>query len=119
MSKSELSARFSATWRAANLSGEGAAHFERLSTVYTPADRTYHNLKHIEHMLSEFDLELAAAEAPKAVEFAIWFHDGIYDSRAKDNEERSAAWAQEVLKNGGADARFCNTVSELILATRH
>ncbi|TJX20276.1 MAG: hypothetical protein E5W21_34370, partial [Mesorhizobium sp.] len=61
-----------------------------LSALYRATDRRYHGLAHIEAML-----ELAAdyrrlLHDPEAVEAAIWFHDAIYDSRAKDNEAQSA-----------------------------
>ena len=114
-----LSTRFSNAWRAAKLKGDATPYFERLAEAYNESARAYHNLIHIAHMLDEFDAQIALAESPHAIEFAIWFHDAVYDSRAKDNEERSATWAREVLLSGGADENFCRVVSTLILATRH
>jgi len=34
------------------------------------------------------------ATNPAAILLTIWFHDAIYDSHAKDNEERSQRWPE-------------------------
>jgi predicted metal-dependent HD superfamily phosphohydrolase len=36
------------------------------------------------------------AKNPNAVRLAAWLHDVIYDTRASDNEERSAQYAQQL-----------------------
>jgi len=46
---------------------------------------------------------------------AIWFHDIVYDPRAKDNEERSADEAAVFLQG----TEFVDSVRILILATEH
>lgn len=50
-----------------------------------------------------------------AVQFAIWFHDIIHDTRAADNEERSAVAAEAFL----SATAFGRTVGDLIRATKH
>jgi len=68
-----------------------------LSQRYRADDRHYHSLAHIEAMLALAAEFRHALRDPEAVEAAIWFHDAVYDSRAKDNEEKSAALAGEKL----------------------
>ncbi|TPM41728.1 hypothetical protein [Mesorhizobium sp. B2-3-4] len=87
-----------------------------LSALYGAESRHYHGLAHIEAMLAlagEYREELGD---PGAVEAAIWFHDAIYDSRAKDNEAQSAALAERLLADR-VDAARLKRVSAMILAT--
>jgi predicted metal-dependent HD superfamily phosphohydrolase len=58
------------------------------------------------------------ARNPDAVRLAAWFHDVIYDSRAKDNEERSADYAVSALQQLGAAPGLIAEVSRLILLTK-
>jgi predicted metal-dependent HD superfamily phosphohydrolase len=78
---------------------------------YSEPQRAYHNLKHIEALLrllpQEPELELAA-----------WFHDAIYDPQHHDNEEQSAALAEQQLGPLGIDIALIERVSELIQATK-
>jgi predicted metal-dependent HD superfamily phosphohydrolase len=61
----------------------------------------------------------ARAARPGEVAIALWFHDAIYDSRASDNEARSAAWAEQVITAAGGPKEVGARVKDLILATRH
>ncbi|RUX02799.1 MAG: hypothetical protein EOS71_11055 [Mesorhizobium sp.] len=87
-----------------------------LSVLYRAAGRHYHNLAHIEAMLTLAGDYRTLLDDPEAVEAAIWFHDAIYDSRAKDNEAQSAALAEQKLA-GRTDAGRLSRVSAMILAT--
>ena len=93
--------------------------YHELCSQYNSPPRTYHNLTHIADCLTEFDAARHLATNPDAIEFAIWFHDAVYDSKAKDNEEKSAELAQTVLSHAGLSGEFISTVSQLILATKH
>ncbi|WP_027051710.1 hypothetical protein [Mesorhizobium erdmanii] len=87
-----------------------------LSALYSAGNRHYHNLAHIEAMLALAGDYRALLDDPQAVEAAIWFHDAIYDSRAKDNEIRSAALAEKKLA-GRVDAERLDRISAMIVAT--
>ena len=87
-----------------------------LSALYKAGDRHYHNLTHIEAMLALAGDYQALLHDPEAVEAAIWFHDAIYDSKAKDNEARSAALAEKKLA-GRTDAGRLGRIGAMILAT--
>ena len=89
--------------------------FERLKRSYSAPDRHYHNLQHLEECLTEWDGVPELARDPDAVELALWFHDAVYDSRASDNESRSANWADQCLTEAGLHRP---SVRRLILATR-
>lgn len=65
-----------------------------LIRLYRHEQRYYHGIAHIESLLGlaqEYHVLFTDSEV---VEAAIWFHDAIYDSRANDNEARSADFAR-------------------------
>jgi predicted metal-dependent HD superfamily phosphohydrolase len=86
---------------------------------YAEPGRFYHTLQHLGECFAALDCALHLAERPSELELAIWFHDAIHDTRALDNEERSAAWVEEVLLGAGAPVLVAGRVCELILATKH
>jgi len=105
-------------WTEAGATGEALPWHERLSLAYAEPQRHYHNQQHIAACLAEFDEARALARHPIAVEFALWFHDAVYDPRGTDNETQSAALAADCLQNAGLGP-IVGTVEALILATQH
>ena len=55
--------------------------------------RAYHDQRHLEEVLDRLD-ELGCDDV--VVLLAAWFHDGVHEGAA-DDEERSAAWAEHTL----------------------
>jgi predicted metal-dependent HD superfamily phosphohydrolase len=88
----------------------------RILAAYAEPHRHYHTLAHIEHMFSE-----AARFAPlsPAVEWAIWFHDVVYDPRSHTNEADSARIAAIAMRDCGEPEEMIARVKALILSTRH
>ncbi|MDB6123196.1 MAG: N-methyl-D-aspartate receptor subunit [Pedosphaera sp.] len=111
--------RWFALWKRLGAQGAPALVYSDLVTHYAESHRAYHNLSHIDACLCEFDRARHLAKNGEAIEAAIWFHDIIYDTHAKDNEERSAALAQSTLKAVGLTDNFTENVFKLILATKH
>jgi predicted metal-dependent HD superfamily phosphohydrolase len=95
------------------------ACYQTLVHSYATPPRAYHNLDHIAFCLDQFDVLRTECLEPDIVELAVWFHDAIYDSRAKDNEERSAALAQQCLEPFRLPPRTLTLVAKLIDATKH
>jgi predicted metal-dependent HD superfamily phosphohydrolase len=93
--------------------------FRTLEVHYEERGRKYHTAHHINECLSE----LGRARHPEAsnplVEYALWFHDAVYNTFSSKNERRSADWAAHVLEKSGAPPATIETVRSLILATRH
>lgn len=77
------------------------------------------SLKHLEECFSHFDSAMQLAHSPAEIEIAIWFHDAIYDTRKHDNEERSAAWAVNAVRNSGASSEVAQRIGDMVLATKH
>jgi predicted metal-dependent HD superfamily phosphohydrolase len=110
-------ARWSALCRSIHATRNVREIFDRLVSEYR--DRPYHNLDHVSQCLREFDRLAKLAKDPHALESALWFHDAIYDSRANDNEERSAQLATDGLARMGVTGQFPLAVQSLILLTKH
>lgn len=97
----------------------GEALKSELSALYQAADRHYHGLAHIEAMLALAAEYRRLLHDPEAVEAAIWFHDAIYDSRAKDNEARSAALAKRKLAGRTQPARLARIMAMINATATH
>ncbi len=63
-----------------------------LSILYNQSHRHYHNINHINHCLGELQQykEKNKLLLKREVEYAIWFHDAVYNPFSKTNEEDSA-----------------------------
>lgn len=73
-----------------------ASAFEEVCHHYSEPGRYYHTLDHIRHLLICVDGLGSHARNLNAVRLATWLHDVIYNSRASDNEERSADHARRL-----------------------
>src|SRR5262245_55636429 len=94
--------------------GTAAAAFADLVNRYGEAGRHYHNLRHLAEVLAVVD----GLGGGSAVRLAAWFHDAVYHSRAKDNEERSADLAETVLSGFALPRLLVADVRRLILLTK-
>lgn len=91
--------------------------FDDLQTCYSSSDRHYHNLDHIHAVLTTL-AELEGTNETPTLLLAAWFHDAIYDSRANDNEERSAAFVRCKLQPLGVASSMLVEIERLILLTK-
>jgi predicted metal-dependent HD superfamily phosphohydrolase len=91
--------------------------FEHLVAAYSEPGRFYHTLAHIENVLTTIARLTTDAPHP-ALQFAAWFHDAVYDTHAKDNEEKSAALARTMLPQLNIPADIVATTERLILLTK-
>jgi predicted metal-dependent HD superfamily phosphohydrolase len=105
--------------QALGASTAGAGWYERLTDAYAAPQRYYHNQQHIAECLQEFDQVRHLAQQSSRLEMAIWFHDAVYDPRAPDNEEQSAALAKQCLLAAGTSDPLAKTVVQLVMATKH
>jgi predicted metal-dependent HD superfamily phosphohydrolase len=96
-----------------------AAAFDVLVAAYSAAERHYHNLEHLAEMFRVIDRLSVHVEEPAALHLAVWFHDAVYDSRAKDNERRSGELAVDLLGPIGVPASAIERIVNMIWATAH
>ena len=112
--------RFAALWQrrvASPPSPDAAAVYADLSALYAAPYRKFHHLGHIQDCLRQLEEVAPLLVDRDAVEFALWFHDAVYDTGATTNELRSAEMFLAL--SGGAAFVFRHRVCGLILATRH
>ena len=91
--------------------------WKSIESKYTEKHRTYHNLKHLEELFSYFDDYKTHLELPDLVSFSIFYHDIIYNIWKKDNEEKSADFALEVLSTLLPELSL-EIIKEQIIATK-
>jgi predicted metal-dependent HD superfamily phosphohydrolase len=110
---------WTATWNGLGVEAPEAHVYEELMARYSAPERHYHTLQHLDECFARLAEHRQLAEHAHEIELALWFHDAIYDVRKQDNEERSAAWAEEVALREGLPPRVAASVRDLIVATRH
>lgn len=96
----------------------GAALFEELLRLYSQETRHYHNLEHVFHCLAGLERFADQAEYSAEVALAIWFHDAIYNPKAKDNEAQSAALARGELEGLGVPPDRIERICAHVMATK-
>lgn len=102
--------------------GAAARDGRTLAARYAEPQRAYHTLEHVAAVLAWLDRLVAAGERVEdlwALRAAAWFHDAVYDPAAGDNEEASAALAEQVLARWGVAAPRRERVAALVLLTAH
>ena len=106
-------------WAALGLAVPAATVYEHVLEAYGEPQRHYHTLQHLSEAFAGLAPVLAHCQQPGAVELAMWFHDAVYDPKAKDNEKKSASWASRVLREQGASAEVIALVQQFIMDTQH
>jgi predicted metal-dependent HD superfamily phosphohydrolase len=96
-----------------------AEWYDRLRAAYAEPHRHYHNQQHIAECLAEFDRARHLARHPTAVELALWFHDAVYNSKASDNEEQSAALLKSCAAEGRMTDSLAETATGLVMVTKN
>lgn len=106
-------------WQRLGAEGDAGAVYHDLVMRYSEPHRAYHTLEHIGHCLGELEHVRYLTVDPNAIELALWYHDAIYDTKAKDSEEQSAALVMEMVRSASLPDSFGQSVADLIMATKH
>ncbi len=85
---------------------------------YSKSDRHYHNITHLNSMLTELKIYKDKFDNWDTIIFAIAYHDLIYNSLKGNNEERSAEMAIKRLTNISFPEKLITSCEKLILATK-
>jgi len=94
--------------------------------AYSDPRRKYHNLEHIQNMFRNLSTYLSMErdnqEKPEIVHLTRWaiiFHDVFYIPGRYDNEEQSALYAAEVLRDIGYTERDIECVVRMVRDTKN
>tara|TARA_R110001592_G_scaffold9049_6_gene48678 strand:+ start:5986 stop:6600 length:615 start_codon:yes stop_codon:yes gene_type:complete len=92
--------------------------WSEVNTNYSKKNRHYHNLNHLEDLLSELKNVKDKINNWEVVLFALYYHDIIYKSTKKDNEEKSAELASKRMNEIGVKESYVKLCHEQIIATK-
>jgi predicted metal-dependent HD superfamily phosphohydrolase len=110
---------WSEIWSKLGLSSLNEPLYQKLISCYSEPHRKYHTLQHLSECFSHLsEIRLLAAH-PHEIEIALWFHDAIYDTSGKSNEEKSADWAQAEVCSNGLSQETATRIHAFIIATKH
>lgn len=85
---------------------------------YSKSNRHYHNLKHLEDLLEQLMSVKGRIENWNVILFTLYYHDIIYKSTKRDNEERSAELAKNRMLEIGVNEKDIKLCFEQIIATK-
>lgn len=91
--------------------------YDKLNKAYAEKHRHYHTFEHIQACLNHFENVCVLAKYPAEIEMALWFHDAIYQPYGKDNELKSALWAQQFLHENQVNKEIIDRIFQLIMIT--
>ncbi|MCL1679159.1 hypothetical protein M2T92_09005 [Elizabethkingia miricola] len=92
--------------------------WKEIEKKYNSKNRYYHNLFHLENMICELKNIEDFVNDFDTLLFSVFYHDIIYKSTAKDNEEKSAEIAKSRLEKLGVLPEDIEKVFDQILATK-
>lgn len=85
---------------------------------YSTRSRHYHNLEHLENIFSELEEVTTEIIDFDTLAFSVFYHDVIYKSTSKDNEDKSAEFAVSSLKKMKLSESQLQKIIKQILATK-
>ncbi|HRI27406.1 MAG TPA: hypothetical protein PK239_12080 [Chitinophagales bacterium] len=95
------------------------AMFVDLLKRYSAPARYYHNTTHLAHLFSSLTPYMEIMNQPDAVIWAVFYHDIVYNPLRKDNEAKSARFAQKIMQNCHVLPQTIHLTQQLILATQY
>ncbi len=119
MTGENLTGIWAETWKNLGARPPSEAELSGLLASYSESHRRYHDLRHLEECLVLAEEFRNLAPHPWEVTLALWYHDVLYDTHRRDNEERSADSASKAVLAAGLSSSMADRIASSILATRH
>ncbi|NER17354.1 HD domain-containing protein [Spongiivirga citrea] len=92
--------------------------WNELKLAYTEAFRKYHNLDHLSELFSYYEIYKNEIEHQEELQWAIFYHDIVYNIWKKDNELKSAEKAEQILRRSLHYSTGVGRIYNLILSTK-
>lgn len=86
---------------------------------YTHKNRHYHTLQHLNNLINELETIKTEVIDWNTILFSVYYHDIIYNTLKKDNEEKSALLSEKRLIEINVDNSIITKVKNQILATKN
>ena len=94
--------------------------WQEIELAYTDKSRYYHNLSHLENMYNQLLEVKDLIDDFEVVLFSLFYHDVVYNSSKKDNEERSADLARARMQTlGVSEDRILKCVAQILETKGH
>ena len=94
--------------------------WQEIELAYSDKSRFYHNLSHLGNMYNQLLEVKNLIDDFDVVLFSLFYHDVVYDSSKKDNEERSADFARERMQTlGFSEERILKCVAQILETKGH
>lgn len=90
----------------------------KIEKKHSEKGRFYHNLDHLKNMFLELEAVKEQIFNYTAITFSVFYHDIIYDTTSRSNEEKSAEFAVSRLEELNIDQATIKEVFEQIMATK-
>lgn len=86
---------------------------------YQHKNRAYHNLTHLNNMFHEMEQFEEEVKDLEILKLSIWMHDLIYNPLRKDNELKSAEYAQKLMTKINFSPEKIERCHHQIMLTKH
>lgn len=93
-------------------------YWKEIEKSYSQKSRYYHNLFHLENMITELMLVNDEINDIDSILFSVFYHDVVYKSTSKNNEEKSADIAKIRLQKINLSEDHIEKIYNQILATK-
>lgn len=97
---------------------DASEKWEKISNAYYSESRFYHNLTHLDSMLSDLEKVKNEIQDWDSILLSLFYHDIVYDATKSDNEEQSSEFAINELVSLNVPTIQIQKVEQLILATK-
>lgn len=92
--------------------------WNEIEKFYSEKNRHYHNLSHIENLISELESVKHLIKDSDTIMFSTFYHDIVYNTLKQNNEEKSAELAEKRLTSLGLANEKILKCKAQILATK-